>query len=1346
MEKDNSFYVVGIGASAGGLEAVQKFFDNISDDTHNAYIVVQHLSPDFKSLMPELLSKHTNMQIFTAEQGLEIKPNCIYLNHRNKNIGIIDGKIILLEKASKEHLNLPIDILFHYLGEFFKEKAIGVILSGTGSDGSRGIKTIKEHGGTIFIQEPSTAQFDGMPNSAIRTNVADFILPVNEIAQKIISFTSKKLELNDEQAYNKVESPFYKILVEIERKSGINFTKYKTNTLLRRLEKRMNLHNFQSLEDYLGYLIANDTEKDALKQEFLIGVTSFFRDKDAYDVLNKKVIPEICSNKNKQQNIRIWVAGCSTGEEVYSIAILLEDYIRNNKLGIEYKIFATDIDKNALRIASSGIYPVNISNEIEKKFLEEYFIKTGEKIQIIKRIREKIVFSYHDITKDPPFINVDLITCRNLLIYLNNNTQTKIISNFIFSLNKGGFLFLGGSETLGSFSSSFKVIDTKHKIYQNLTENKRLIYENKNEDVYQYSSFTQPNYNTLTTTSSAKSTKFHEIDFYKYLSKKYTPVSVFIDGDFEIKFIKGDLRKWFSNSEGIFTNSLLSIVPTQLGSLLKNGIKKIEKNHKSVKIENVIIEFDREQILTEVTIEETDLGNKPNPIYLIEFKSLEINKTDDYLVLSNEEITSFAKQRIEELENELREKKLELQNVIEELETSNEELQSSNEELMSSNEELQSSNEELQSLNEELYTVNAELQEKNKELEELNNDIVNLLNSTDIGTLFLDVNLNIRKFTPAITKIFNLQESDLGRNISNFASQFDEVTRESILRDSKSALQEFKTYEKEIKDKNGNWYLKRIVPFITTDKKIDGVVITFVNINSLKKTQEELAKLGEKLSLALESGNMAWWEMYLPSGEVKFSPKKAEMIGRRFEDFKHYQDFTNILHPDDYDKAMNAMMSHLEGKTNIYEVEYRLQCANGEYKWFKDAGKIIYRKDDEIILAGVVIDIDKIKKYETELIQAKQKAEMANIYKNQFLANMSHEIRTPLNGIIGFSSLLRDDFKDDLKRNRYLDIIENSANQLLNLINDIIDIAKIEAGELKITLNKCEVNNLLKDLLDTFNQIKIDKNKKDIDIILKIPDGYKELNILTDAYRLRQILYNLLGNALKFTIKGKIEFGYRVEDEKLHFYVMDTGIGIPADKLDIIFERFQQLENPKQIINDGTGLGLAICKGLVAKLGGTIKVTSETNVGSTFTFDIPLIKVEENSEVQQKIKKTYGSFKGQKILIVEDNEVNYIYYKEALKNFDLKILWAKNGNEAIEIFEKESDIALILMDLRMPGIDGFEATKIILDKKPDVHIIAQTAYAMAGDKEKCLKHGFVDYFSKPIDKESFIKIVTDWIK
>ncbi|KJD33916.1 histidine kinase [Tamlana nanhaiensis] len=1472
VDKNSSLYVVGIGASAGGLDALQTLFDNIPDNTGMAFIIIQHLSPDFKSLMPELLAKHTKMPIFTAEDKQTIKPNCIYLNQRNKNLHIKGSALYLLNKGPKHNLNLPIDIFFHTLGEEFKERSIGVILSGTGSDGSRGIRTIKEESGTIVVQDPITAQFDGMPNSAIATNLADYVLSPRKIAelfqQKPINTKLLSIDL-DSNSSNEVLID--NILDIIFKFSGIDFKAYKKNTLLRRLEKRMNINNVHKLYDYITLLKSSNTEKQILKDDFLIGVTRFFRDTEAFTALKEKVIPKICENKKHSETIRIWIAACSTGEEVYSIAILIDDYIRTNSLNIDFKIFATDIEPKALAVASLGSYHVNIVNEIDKSYLDRYFLRTGSNIQIIKRLREKIVFSNHNLIKDPPFIRMDLISCRNLLIYFDNKVQKKVMHNFQFALNKFGYLFLGNSETLGDLSKLFKTLDVKWKIFQNISNTKHIPSQNNPIDRVSTLSYKTP---VQPVTAGIYREKTNpELIFHKYLSQKNSPASIFIDADFNILFIKGDAGKRLIHKEGVFQNNLLNIVHPEVAAIIRNGFRKLKVNNQDIIIKGIKNKTTNDNVSFDLTFHKPENEAGLNDCFLIEFSNDKVIEIDDTVVINNINLDEASTQRLEDLENELKFVKTELQNAIEELETSNEELQSSNEELMASNEELQSTNEELQSVNEELYTVNSELQEKNTELTNLSNDVTNLLDNTDIATLFLDTDLRIRKFTPALKQVFSLRESDYGRPLSSFTSNFNEETRENLIADSKLVLEKLITIEKQVKDKFDNYYLQRISPFITASKKINGVVITLDNINNLKETEHELAtteqryhRLFENLTEGFLHGkvtNKNPIDLEIidvnPAFETILNLKAKDIIGLNVLDLKpytasnisewieifeetsrtgkeqfindfttnnkHYHihvfspgnnefaaTFTNItelknqkealkkseteltrvqelaeigswylnlktgdvqwtielfkifdwdptLPPPTFEqtqkiltveswKTLNKAVDDTVKTGAPYEIELNLIKQNGEKAWIWSRGEIDKDSEGNIIgLRGAAQNITETKLVEEELIKAKKEAELANDHKNHFLANMSHEIRTPMNGVLGFSELLKNDQLTTKDRLKYLKIIDGNSKQLLNLIDDIIDIAKIESDEIKILLKPVHLPNLINNLEITYNQLKISRYKKEnIKLTSHFPEDYKDLVVITDPQRLQQVISNLLNNAFKFSNDGEISFGFNVINNTVKFFVKDQGIGIKKSKQKEIFERFKQVNYDQNTNYGGTGLGLAICKGLVQLLDGEIELESEYNVGTLFEFTIPLKQGTLNTS-KKKVSSFYDTdfLQGKTILIAEDDSLIQLLFKITLKNTGANLLFAKNGKIAIELYKDTPKIDVLLFDIRMPEMNGFDALEKILEINPDAKIIMQTAYAMPEEKEKCFKKGCVGYLTKPVAKEDLFDELNKWI-
>lgn len=1346
--------IVGIGASAGGLDAIQQLFSHLPSDLGFSYMIVQHLSPNFKSLMPELLGKFTDMKILSVESPMGIEPNCIYLGPQAKTLTLEDGKFKLIDKVKTEHLTFPIDLLFHSLGADRKESSIGIVLSGTGSDGSRGIKTIKEEGGLVFVQSPDSAQFDGMPNAAMATNLVDFVGNPKELARKLKQLSKQGLPEFDAILKEKEgKNIFFRILDEVFKTTGINFKKYKTNTLVRRLTKRVALLNFNSLPDYLDHLVKNPEERQLLKQEFLIGVTSFFRDKDAFEILKTKVIPEICLKKEDNQLVRVWVAGCSTGQEVYSLAILFLDVIQSQNLNLDLKIFATDVDKEALQVASKGLYQGSEASDIPDHLLYRYFTRKGDKIQIEKSVRDKVVFSVHDVTVHPPFKYMDLISCRNLLIYFDHPAQKDVISNFETSINHEGYLFLGNSESLGDISPLFHSVDSKWKVFKKISDSpdsKGSKSESREILSTGYLESLTSSDDKNNSSSQSNNNLLSELAYFKFLTKKNSPVSVFIDKEYTIKFIQGNLFYWFKYQTGLFSSRLDSLVGKEVFDLVRFSIHKLDQSRSSVVIKNVATHFEKKDLKSNIKISKVENLVKGQSLYLLEFtktKPAELSQTSE---LNQVLIDSNSIERIGKLEEELEESNFQLQTLVEELEANIEELQSSNEELMSSNEELQSANEELQSVNEELHTVNMELQEKNKELLVLNDDITNLISSSEIATLFLDTQFCIRKFTPAISSLFNLKKSDTGRSIMDFSSNFPESERTLLFQDCSEVLETFSTKEKEVQDENGNWYYRKVSPFVTKDRKIEGIIVSFVNVTNIRATSFRLNQLEYRLMAALQAGNMTWWELELPSGKSVYSDNYAIMLGYSPEEFTEMNDFMNLIHPEDYELIMKTLQNHLDSLTESYRCEYRIKNSYGEYQWFVSTGKKTHQEDSKAIIAGVSIEITKLKNDELRLKEAIKNAEISYLYKNQFLTNMSHEIRTPMNALVGFAGLLRSPDLEESKKEMFIDYIENSSKQLLNLIDDIIDVSKIETGEMKINVSECYVYNLLFELKESFENLKQKKGKNEIEIRVKVPEEYKRLMIYTDAARLRQVLTNLIGNSLKFTHKGFIEFGFTVSEDKIFFFIKDTGIGIPDEKLEQIFQRFERL-NEHVAGYEGTGLGLSISRGLIQILGGEMIAESELGVGSTFRFSIPIslekkelkVDLEEHFELStQQLEK----MKGIKILIAEDDPTNRMYMKELLHLVKALPVFAKNGIEAIDKYKLNPDVKIILMDIAMPEMNGIDAANAILEVNPEIPIIAQTAYAMTGDRENFLSKGFSEYISKPLDKNELIDKILKTLK
>ncbi len=847
---NKEIYIAAIGASAGGLEALNKFFENVDDDPGIAFVVIQHLSPDHESHMVNLLSKKTEMKVLEITDGMKIKKNNVYLIPPKKNIKIIGEQLYLYEpeERDKRYLNLPIDIFFKSLAEEKGSKAISIILSGTGSDGARGVRAIKEHNGMVMVQKKETAKFNGMPSNAIATGIVDYILAPEKMGDRLLKYVQHPY-LNDQsknvvdKSSEKDENYLSKTLSLIKEHKGIDFFQYKDNTVIRRIERRMIINQIDKLEHYYNFLEKSKFELNTLSRELLIGVTNFFRDEEAFKKIKNEIIPELIKTKENSSEIRIWTAGCSTGEEVYSLAILFMEYLEKHRGNYKVKIFATDIQEEVLRKASIGKYPSSIVADVSAERLSRFFVKEGNIYKINKTIRDMVIFSRHNLISDPPFHKIDLISCRNLLIYLKAGVQQKIISNFKFSLNDQGYLFLGSSESLGDMFSNFKVLDSRWNIFQckncsslRNTPNHQI----NNVNISSSRANSSPDQNIKPKRS--RRNKFEDKISQALLKNQISDTAV-IDENNHLIHLVGSINDYLSFPENKVSLNIIDMCPKGLDQALSIAINKVKRDKEEVVYKGIEFNKAGQSRLIDLYLSPLFIEEDERELISIRFlknsKQLERDlEVQGSIIEYNED--EHARQRIRDLEQELEYTRENLQATIEELETSNEELQATNEELMASNQQLQSTNEELESVNEELLTVNSEHQQKIEELTRLNNDMDNLLESTNIGTVFLDDQLHIRKFTPVAQRIINLKDRDCGRPLKDIST---DINYDNLYEDTKEVLEAGTKVEEKIKSITGDWYLMKILPYKTREKNNSGIVITFININNLQQSNQELQKL-----------------------------------------------------------------------------------------------------------------------------------------------------------------------------------------------------------------------------------------------------------------------------------------------------------------------------------------------------------------------------------------------------------------------------------------------------------------------------------------------------------------------
>ena len=882
--------IVGIGSSAGGLEALGKMFQNMPSDSGVGFVLIQHLDPSHKSSMAELLTRYTDMEVLEIEDGMHVEANKVYITPPNKNVGIINGTLHLAVPKEPHGLRRPIDFFFQALADDTEEYAIGIILSGFGSDGTIGIRAIKSLGGMVIAQDPDSALSGSMPTSAIDTDLVDYIAPPEKIPENLVSYVKrlgnkppKKIIGKDEESLSSLQ----KILILIRNRTGHDFSLYKESTINRRIARRMNVHQIDKVSGYLNYIQKHPKEINTLFKELLINVTSFFRDPEAFKAFKKYLISEVLDKKMDGERVRVWIPGCSTGEEVYSIAMIIQEYLDKSGKHLEIQLFGTDIDEDAIDIARTATYPSTIVKEIDPDRLHRFFTKQSEGYKVKKSIREMAIFAPHDVLINPPFSKLDGISCRNVLIYMNKDAQKKMLSAFNYALKPGCVLFLGPSESISNFVESFTTLDNKWKIYKS-----------KKTDHVPAGDFVKFPYARLphdyTTAEDleilGKTDNNISKNVEKILIERYAPPTVIINNEGRIIFIHGRVGKYLEPAEGVANLSIVDMAREGMKFELNSSINEAILKNKEVEYKNLDVKTNGNYQPINLTVRPIHQPKLMEGLLMVTFKDVEPSKND---MEKLPETTPKKDKRIRELEEDLRVTKDRLHTTIEELETSNEELKSANEELQSMNEELQSTNEELetskeelQSLNEELLTVNTELQNKVDQLSEVNDDMNNLLNSIEIPTIFVDKDIKIKRFTKETTKLINLIPSDVGRPLKDIVSN---VEYDNMIIDIKEVMDRVIYKEEEVRTKDGRWYLVRIIPYKTLENIIDGAVITFTDISE----QKEVQKLANQLEYVESIVDTVREPLIVLDDELKvisanesfyskFKVKKEETSGKLF--------------------------------------------------------------------------------------------------------------------------------------------------------------------------------------------------------------------------------------------------------------------------------------------------------------------------------------------------------------------------------------------------------------------------------------------------------------------------------
>ena len=1148
------FPVVGIGASAGGLDACIKLFEALPAASGMAFILIQHLDPSHESMMVDLLASHTPMAVCQAADGMPIEPDHLYIIPPGAYLSVGNGTLLLSQPQARHGARLPFDFLLQSLAADCGARAVCVVLSGSGADGSLGLKAIRAQGGLVIAQDVAEAAYDGMPRSAIATGAVDHMLPVAHIPAAILDHVRRSAD-GSAASLHRAPRHLPEIIALLRSKTAHDFTLYKTGTLQRRIERRMAMSSIETdgMERYLEILRRDPTELALLAKDLLINVTSFFRDAQVFDLLAKTVIPDLVRNQSSDQPLRVWIAGCSTGEETYSLAMLFREAITAAKRNIKLQVFASDVDADAVATARDGLYPETIAADVSAERLARFFSREDHSYRVLSELRATVVFTVQDVLADPPFSRLDLVSCRNLLIYLRPEAQAKVVSVFHFALREGGILLLGSSETVGNDDGRFEIISKPARLF-------RHVGRSRPGDLGFSISTDGGRLVARTGPGNAPSRQAALAELCRRLVvEAYAPAAILINQKHECLFSLGPTDRYLRVAPGQPTHDLLAMARQGMRTRLRAAIQQAVQQNDRILVAGGRMNHGDGAIAFSIDVQ--PVVSEGEKLLLICFIDEVRRQTKPGSPTAAGDVP-----RIAELEQELEATRMELRGAIRNLEISNEEQTAINEEALSVNEEFQSTNEELltskeelQSLNEELTALNSQLQETLERQRTTSNDLQNILYSTDVATLFLDIDLKIRFFTPATRSLFNVIPGDIGRPLADLRS----LTADgALLSDVRSMLKDLVPIEREIEAQTGAWYLRRILPYRTQDDEVEGAVITFTDITERKH-----------IARALEA--------------------------------------------------------------------------------------------------------------------AKLQAEQANTAKSRFLAAASHDLRQPLQTLALLQGLLAKVVTGE-RPQKLVGRIDETLSAMSGMLNTLLDINQIEAGNVRPEIVRFPINDLLRRLRDEFAY---HAQAKGLGLSV-IPC---DLSIDSDPRLLEQMIRNLLSNALKYTAKGKILLGCRRRGEVLSIEVWDTGVGIPDNQFEAIFEEYHQIDNEARERSRGLGLGLSIVKRLSVLLNHRVCLRSQLGRGSVFSIEVTVpprdapaarngLRLYDGDDGVAEIHHTGA------ILIVEDDpEV-----RELLDMFLLdaghRTATAPNGAAALEIVARGTIRPdLILADYNLPqGLNGLQ--------------------------------------------------------
>lgn len=1340
--------VVGIGASAGGLESLEKLFGNLPSDTRMAFVVLQHLSPDFKSMMDELLARDTRMPVHLATDGMVVEANHVYLLPPRKEMIIADGRLHLADKDPHQGLALPIDHFFESLAREYQAQAVGIILSGSGSDGTRGAMEISRQGGLVISESADSAKFDSMPVSAQASGAVDLVLGAEQIGPTLARYAVAPSSFKQVSVGRPRKDPSQLPLTGIDAifelfrdLHQIDFSGYRQSTMLRRINRRLALNGLTALDEYVERLSGDAQEQVALLEDLLIGVTQFFRDSEAFDHLTTQVLPDLIRRCQPERTFRAWVAGCATGEEAYTLAIALTEAFERVSRPPRFKLFATDLHKASLQHAGRGVYSGEALSGLSPQRLQRFFVPCGDGYRVTPELRKGIVFAPHNVLCDAPFTDLDLVSCRNLLIYFRPAAQQRALTMLHDALRVGGVLFLGGSETPGELSAEFEVVQERLRVFRKRRD-VRLGSQLRASSIGPEPLRLGSNGRHPKAPLRAAAVEMQAV--YNQLLARYMPPSLLVDQQRQLLDSFGGAEQLLRLPPRGPSLDVLDLVDRQHRTTLSGALVKAAKEGAPVRYANFALQVDsarRGDVMTVIPLASTAAQS----YFLITFEP-----STGSIAPSKERVVEgddSPGERIEELEDELRYSKENLQATIEELETSNEELQATNEELIASNEELQSTNEELHSVNEELYSVNSEHQLKIAELAELNRDMNHLLENTDVAIIYLDDQLRVRRFTSGASKLYDLVEHDIGRPLVNFSPRIEIPNLQQRLL---QVLGTGQASEWDIRCSRGAAFLLRLLPYRSgpgpqgvpaqdgappaeaalaagDSDPVEGVVLMLVDVSSLEEMR----------------GRLRWMSAIVESTDDAIIGEDTQ---GRITSWNHGAE---RLYQYTAQEALGQPISMLVPPDRRGELrEYSQRVDRGEPV---SLDTVRLRKDGQPVDVsltispvyddrGQVIGVSKIARDIRPRIEMEEQMRRQARLREQFLAMLSHELRNPLGALLTASHLMQHTQADAQVRDQAAETARRQVTMMQSLLDDLLDISRISLGKISLHRQRVDLRELVETVRETTGAV-IDKHHDRL--VIEVSD--EPLPVDGDPARLVQIQVNLIHNAAKYSPSNS-QITVRLDrlGDQAVIRVTDQGAGIAPEFLPKLFEPFTQSDATATRSDGGLGVGLALVKELVQMHGGRVEVAETVlGQGSTFAVYLPLDEQPARADppptaAPPQLVQT----RPLRVVLIEDRAENRRLLRMLLELDEHRVGEFGSGEEGLEaILEDPPEIALI--DIGLPGIDGIEVAKRVRKQIPPetTALVALTGFGQPDDVRRASEAGFDAHLVKPVSPEQLEQVI-----